>query len=87
MTSSGEADDEDEARDICLLLWEEGRSTPITRSELRSVLDYDPATGVFRWKIKRPGPGGGSYWHRCSGGYQTISVINKRYPCIISRFS
>jgi len=24
MTSSGEAEDEDEARDVCLLLWEEG---------------------------------------------------------------
>jgi hypothetical protein len=24
MTSSGDADDEDEARDICLLLWDEG---------------------------------------------------------------
>ena len=57
----------------------------ISVSELRRVLDYDPATGIFRWKIivgnnvSRHYPGEVAGAPRNLNGYVQIGVNRTRY--------
>jgi hypothetical protein len=56
----------------------------LTRAHLQDLLDYDSATGVFKWRITRPGLGGrilagtvaGSVW---ADGYRRICIHGKSY--------
>jgi hypothetical protein len=49
-------------------------ATPLTANEVRHLLDYDPATGVFRWRVK---PG-----RRVAAGAETGCVSNYGYKVI-----
>ncbi|RIY41965.1 HNH endonuclease [Neopusillimonas maritima] len=62
-------------------------SRPIDAELLRELLDYDPLTGVFRWKARPSGP---TQWNnRWAGkeagtidnvhGYVLVSLFNKTY--------
>ncbi|WP_416186725.1 HNH endonuclease signature motif containing protein [Fulvimarina sp. 2208YS6-2-32] len=42
----------------------------LTVERLREVIDYDPATGVFRWRISRPG---------CVAGRRAGAIKNDGY--------
>lgn len=52
----------------------------ITQEKLKSLLHYDPATGVFTWKVKRPkrkpGDVAGSPHNR---GYYKVAVCGNYY--------
>lgn len=54
----------------------------MTQAELIEILDYDPLTGIFRWKVPRkkgairPGTVAGSLDGR---GYVQISIFGKRW--------
>ena len=51
----------------------------LTQSELKELLSYDPATGVFVWRVARRGVKAGDEAGRNSGiGYRQIT-INGRY--------
>lgn len=53
----------------------------LTAERLREVLDYDPETGVFRWKVWR-GNGarcGGVAGGRNKGGYWAIELDRRSY--------
>lgn len=53
----------------------------LTQERLKSVLDYNPETGVFVWKEWRGGTAyAGTVAGRTSNGYVGISVDRRRYP-------
>jgi hypothetical protein len=56
--------------------------TELTAEHLREVLHYDPDTGIFRWRIKRNGYGGGTKPGMIAGtiganGYRYIGLDQK----------
>lgn len=53
----------------------------LTAERLREVLDYDPGTGVFRWRVSRPGVHAGTVAGSVSAsqGYRFIWVNRSKY--------
>jgi len=53
----------------------------LTQSRLKELLHYDPETGIFYWKKKRPGGVliGDVAGHKEDRGYIRIKVDNRRY--------
>jgi hypothetical protein len=60
---------------------DKGVTSMITCAELKELLDYDPSTGVFRWKISPSNniPVGMIAGSNRSYGYVKISVKSKKY--------
>jgi hypothetical protein len=62
--------------------WNKGLRTekrPLTAEVLRTLVHYDPETGLFKWKTqswpRNPGP----IEQKTPKGYTRFSVLNKRY--------
>ncbi len=55
----------------------------LTQEELKQLLEYDPATGKWRWLIKRAHncKDGWFNGHVSKTGYHTIRIQNKLYKC------
>lgn len=56
----------------------------LSQERLRELLDYDPVTGVFRWKVERRRHGmhakpGDVAGHRHIKGYLTIGIDGRKY--------
>ncbi len=51
----------------------------LTQDRLKEILDYNPDTGEFTWKLKRRGVGIGKAGDKHSSGYARIKVDGKRY--------
>jgi hypothetical protein len=52
---------------------------PISIEELRSVLDYNPDFGEFKWKVKRRGKQSEQFGSFCTGGYLSTRINYKKY--------
>lgn len=57
-------------------------SAHLTAETLRALLEYDPETGVFKWRVSRKGPGakagGAAGWTR-SDGYVSIKINGHKH--------
>lgn len=53
--------------------------TSITHKELKSIISYDPATGIFKWLRKKWGHKGQEAGYLNIGGYRVIMINNKNY--------
>jgi len=53
----------------------------VTQQELQEVLDYEPLTGLFRWKVQRGSRGkiGSIAGSPHKNGYVVIRVFDKKY--------
>jgi hypothetical protein len=53
----------------------------MTVDDLRSLLEYDPCTGLFSWKLKKRGHvnPGDKAGYSCGRGYVYIKIGQKRY--------
>jgi HNH endonuclease/AP2 domain len=53
----------------------------LTQSRLKNLLDYDPVTGSFLWKVDRKGVAKAGTVAGCTNdkGYRVISVDGRRY--------
>lgn len=52
----------------------------LTQSRVRQLLDYDPSSGAFIWKVRRgPKPAGVKAGFRCSHGYWQIEIDGRAY--------
>ena len=52
----------------------------LTQARLRELLDYDPATGVFRWRVSRGGKKAGKEAGSIDcNGYRRIDIDSRRY--------
>ena len=53
---------------------------PITAEEIRELMDYDPETGICRWKVRRGSSNiGGEVGHITSEGYRATKINRKFY--------
>lgn len=52
----------------------------LTQSRLKELLDYEPETGIFRWKVARGAARvGGVAGYEMDAGYIQLSIGNKHY--------
>jgi HNH endonuclease len=52
----------------------------LTAKRVRELLNYDAATGIFRWRVTRPGhPGGGAAGSRGRKGYHQMRIDRTLY--------
>ena len=59
----------------------------LTQARLKELLDYDPSTGLFTWKVGRSGVRKGSSAGSLNNhGYMRISIDGKRYQSHIVAF-
>lgn len=61
----------------------QARSSPLTQQRLKSLLSYDPDTGVFRWikSTSNRAPIGAEAGCPNSAGYLRIKIDGKYYYC------
>lgn len=58
----------------------------LTADEVRAMLDYDPATGIFRWKVSKKGreigrPAGASHnlGYRIEDAHQAYMIAARQH--------
>lgn len=51
----------------------------ISQRELREQLHYDPLTGVFKWRVSRPGVAAGKIAGNRRQGYWVITIDRRTY--------
>lgn len=55
-------------------------SPSVSQAELKALLRYDPTTGVFAWRVSRPGRKPGMVAGACRpDGYKQISIAGRLY--------
>lgn len=70
---------------MVLVLERKLSQTSLTRERLQELLDYDPKTGAFRWKVRRNAHGGPVYPGDTAGcidrsnGYMKIGIDGRPY--------